>query len=81
MGITSSELNELKQSVERAKVNYDRAVGKLQAMEEQMKKEGFNSIQDLIDVIEEIKKEAETKNKLLSEEVAKYRVTYEDILK
>lgn len=81
MGVTSSELNELKQSVDRAKANYDRAVGRLQAMEEQMKKEGFNSLQDLMEAVENLRRENEAKNKLLSEEVAKYRVTYEDILK
>jgi archaellum component FlaC len=80
MGITSSELNEIKQSVELAKVSYDRALGKLQAVEEQLKKEGFNTIQELADAIEKLKQEHEAKSKLLEQEVAKYRVTYEDIL-
>lgn len=81
MAITSSELSAMKSKVEKAKVDYDRAVGRMDAITEQLKAEGFNTLQELADEIQRLSAEREKLRALLEQEVSTYKVTYEDILR
>ena len=81
MGITSSELAAMKRKVEDAKVEYDRAVGRMDAFMAQMKEQGFHTIQELADEVRRLHNEREKLNAYLEQEIANYKVTYEDILR
>lgn len=81
MAITSSELSAMKSKVEKAKVDYDRAVGRMEAIKEQLKAEGFANLQELADEVSRLHNEREKLKAYLEQEVAHYKVTYEDILK
>lgn len=81
MAITANELGEIKRKVEQAKVEYDRAVGRMQAVESQMKEEGFSTFQQLADEIERLTAEKEKLSALLDKEVGTYKVTFAELLK
>lgn len=81
MAITANELGEIKRKVEQAKVEYDRAVGRMQAIEAQMKEEGFSTFQQLTDEIERLTAEKEKLSALLEQEVSTYKVTFAELLK
>lgn len=81
MAITANELGEIKRKVEQAKVEYDRAVGRMQAVEAQMKEEGFSTFQQLADEIERLTAEKEKLSALLEQEVSTYKVTFAELLK
>jgi hypothetical protein len=81
MAITSSELAEIKSKVETAKVEYDRAVGRMQMLESQMKTEGFATFADLAEEIRKLSAERDKLRAYLEQEVSTYKVTYADLLK
>jgi uncharacterized membrane-anchored protein len=81
MAITASELGDIKRKVENAKVEYDRAVGRLQAVESQMKSEGFATFDDLVNEISRLAAEREKLKAYFEQEVATYKVEYAELLK
>ena len=71
----------IKNAVDNARANRDRAQGKLDLLEKQMKDMGFNSVDELKEEIVKLKKEYDTKLESLTDMVNEFKQKYGDMLK
>lgn len=79
--MTVNELNQLKQRVETAKSNYDKAVGKLEAVKEQRVKAGYATLEDLKAELERLQKSHTDLKLKLESSVSEFKEKYKDLLK
>lgn len=71
----------IKNAVDNARANRDRAQGRLDLLEKQMKDMGFNSVDELKEEIVKLKKEYDTKLDSLTDMVNEFKQKYGDMLK
>lgn len=71
----------IKNAVDTARANRDRAQGRLDMLEKQMKDMGFNSVDELKDELAKLKKEYDTKLETLTTMVNEFKQKYGDMLK
>ena len=71
----------IKNAVDNARANRDRAQGRLDLLEKQMKDMGFNSVDELKEEIVKLKKEYDTKLESLTYMVNEFKQKYGDMLK
>lgn len=71
----------IKNAVDNARANRDRAQGRLDLLEKQMKDMGFNSVDELKEEIVKLKKEYDTKLDALTDMVNEFKQKYGDMLK
>lgn len=77
----SDDIIAIKNAVDTARANRDRAQGRLDILEKQMKDMGFNSIDELKEEIVKLKKEYDTKLETLTSTVNEFKQKYGDMLK
>ena len=77
----SEDIIAIKNAVDTARANRDRAQGRLDMLEKQMKDMGFNSVDELKDELVKLKKEYDTKLEMLTTMVNEFKQKYGDMLK